>query len=292
MGAGPETSLCGTRRGQTQQSPRETLCPDKGPGTPQPTHLRLSSLQSGIASFSGPVRTAWHSPAWGLPRGRSLLGGGYKAVWRPESSGSSDHFTRQNVLTFFLPPACCATLGERGHLSGPLCSPLRQVGSSTRLTSFPSGAPRKVVALLAMVTLTQADCALGHRVQSPAGSPALPQPPSPGSQLPGLKERTASWGGGSPDVGTAPATLYGRMAFLPVSPVQEMVLGNILATPVQTGVIRHRNSPESTPRHLSLSPHPSVSLLTLSFPWFGGFLMCGTPCIAGVGSPPAGTPEP
>lgn len=181
----------------------------------------------------------------------------------------------QNVLTF-LPPARCATLREQGHLSGPLCSPLRRVDSSTRLTSFPSGAPRKVVALLAMVTLTQADCALGHRVQSPAGSPALPQPPSPGSQLPGLKERTASWGG-SPDVGTAPAALYGRMAFLPVSPVQEMVLGNIIATPVQMGVIRHRNSPESTPRHLSLSPRPSVSLLTLSFPWVGGFLCVAPP---------------
>lgn len=65
LGAGPETSLCGTGPGQTQQSPRETLCPDKGPGTPQPTHLRLSSLQNGIASFARPVRTAWRSPAWG-----------------------------------------------------------------------------------------------------------------------------------------------------------------------------------------------------------------------------------
>lgn len=49
---------------------------------------------------------------------------------------------KQNVLTSFLPPARRATLWERGHLSGPPCSPLRRVDSSIRLTSFPSGAPR------------------------------------------------------------------------------------------------------------------------------------------------------
>lgn len=44
---------------------------------------------------------------------------------------------------------------------------------------------------MAVVTLIQADCALGHGVQSPPGPPALPQLPSPGEPA-SLSERKNS----------------------------------------------------------------------------------------------------
>lgn len=99
---------------------------------------------------------------------------------RAQSARTVSPGRKQNALTSFLPSACCVTLRKRCYRSGPGVLTAKMGSQKHSPHQLPLGAPRKVVALLAMATLTQADCAVGHRGQSPAGSPALPQPPSPG----------------------------------------------------------------------------------------------------------------
>lgn len=86
------------------------------PPSPSPPHIRdrglhlsepVSSLQNGISNptFTRPMRAKWHSPAWGLPGGGSLLGRGWK-----ENSALIPLGRKQNVLPSCLPPVSCATL--------------------------------------------------------------------------------------------------------------------------------------------------------------------------------------
>lgn len=108
---GHETSLCSSGQGPAQHGPRADPLPDpeRGPRTLPPGP---SSLQDRISnpSLTGPARTLQHRPAWGLPRGGSLLGvswGVWKEGWGLGSSEHSDYFTRWKANCPHLGSATC-----------------------------------------------------------------------------------------------------------------------------------------------------------------------------------------